>query len=90
MPGYGKKLSEIIRRTSLEEHGYDLMAIKEWRAREHHAGRPSGLDDFFRSHGLCVACRCHGVVLTGWDDSGESLWEVCPVCWGTGIPNGKA
>jgi hypothetical protein len=59
--------------------------IKRWRTEEHKAGRPSGLEDFFRAHGLCFACKTTGTRLSpvGWD--GETpLYEQCPVCGGTG------
>ncbi len=84
--GTGKKFNEITHKTtSLKEHGFDLMAIKEWRGREAAAGRPSSLDDFYRIHGICATCRCYGLQMTGWDAESEvPLWTVCSVCSGTG------
>ena len=54
----------------LYTHGYTFEGVKEWRAREHEAGRPSGLDDFLRAHHLCVECRGNGKFAIGvrWRD----------------------
>ena len=54
----------------LFSHGFTLEAVKEWRTREHEAGRPSGLDDFLRAHNLCVECRGNGKFAIGvrWKD----------------------
>ncbi len=88
----GKKWSEVydLKRTSLEAHGFSLMGIKEWRTRELEAGRPSGLDDFFVQHNLCLKCECRGVVMVGRDESDTPLWEICEVCGGTGTPSNSA
>lgn len=62
-----------------------LPKVRKWRERELAAGRPSGLGDYFRVHGLCFACSSTGTRLepVGWN--GETpLFEVCPVCGGTG------
>lgn len=59
--------------------------IKSWREKQQNAGRPSGLEDFFRAHGLCFSCKATGTDLTpvGWE--GETpLYEPCQVCCGTG------
>jgi hypothetical protein len=84
---------------SEEEHGFTLQRIKEWRAIEDAAGRPSGLDDFFASHGLCFDCGACGVQMVGWSDpiteidiqgaeeiglSQLPLYAVCQTCKGTG------
>jgi hypothetical protein len=84
----GKKWCEVydLKRTSLGDHGFSLMGIKEWRTRELEAGRPSGLDDFFVQHNLCLKCRCSGVVMVGRDEAGTPLWEICEDCGGTGTP----
>jgi hypothetical protein len=82
----GKLWSELSSHTSLEEHGLTTSAIKKWRQREFDAGRPSELKDFYEVHGLCFECRCSGAVMVSWnDDVGAPLWEVCPVCKGTGV-----
>ena len=63
-------------------HGFTLEAVKEWRAREHEAGRPSGLDDFLRDHNLCVECRGNGKFAIGvrWrDNDGIERAEEGPV-----------
>jgi hypothetical protein len=55
----------------LFSHGYTLEAVKEWRAREYEAGRPSKLEDFLRAHyHLCVECRGNGKFAIGvcWRD----------------------
>lgn len=54
----------------LLKHGYTLKGVKEWRTREHEAGCPSGLDDFFRIHGLCFECYGNGRLVIGarWRD----------------------
>jgi len=60
-------------------------AIKQWRQQEHDADRPSGLEDYFRAHSLCFACKSTGTYLspTGWD--GEiALYIECGVCGGMG------
>ncbi len=44
----------------LPERGYSIEAVKDWREHEHAAGRPCGLDDFFRTHDFCLACRGTG------------------------------
>jgi len=56
-----------------KKHGYDISYIKQWRTLEHEAGRPSGLEDFFKAHGLCLGCRGAGRTVTGvwWRDSGS-------------------
>ena len=59
-------------------HGYTLEAMKEWRAREHEAGRPSELDDFLRAHHICIECRGNGKFAIGvrWRDKDGSEREV--------------
>ena len=69
--------------TSLKEHGFSLEAVKEWRSREHEAGRPSELKDFFRSNGLCAECESTGEKILGWDGE-QYLLETCQTCAGTG------
>jgi hypothetical protein len=68
---------------SLKGHGHSLETIKDWRAREYEAGRPSGLKDFYDSHGLCFECRCTGEKIAGWDGK-QYLLETCKACGGTG------
>jgi len=53
--GTGKKFNEINHKTTrLEEHGFSLIAIREWREQESVAGRPSSFNDFYRIHGICA------------------------------------
>ena len=82
----------------LEYFGFSIDYIKDWRAREHSAGRPSGLEDFYELHGLCIDCLSKGVRDIGWSEPSEMeieaanergmkllpLYEVCPTCDGTG------
>lgn len=59
--------------------------IKLWRKDEHEAGRPSELDDFYRAHQLCWACRSSGINPHAVDRDGEILlFEECESCNGTG------
>src|SRR5579859_2417370 len=55
----------------LRKHGFSFSQVKEWREREHEAGRPSGLNDFYRAHEICVACGGHGWFVIGvrWRDA---------------------
>jgi hypothetical protein len=54
----------------LSRHGFTIQQVREWREREYKAGRASGLDDFYRAHGICVACGGHGKLVLGvrWRD----------------------
>jgi hypothetical protein len=66
----------------LRKHGFTLETVKEWRAQQHEAGRPSGLDDFFRAHGMCHQCAGEGRLVTGvrWrDEEGLERKEAGPV-----------
>lgn len=51
-----------------------MSAIKDWREREHQAGRPSALSDFVAQL-LCLSCSC-----TGQRVVKPKLWEVCQDC----------
>jgi hypothetical protein len=59
--------------------------IRHWREQEYDAGRPSGLEDYFRAHGLCFACKSSGTDpnATGLDGD-VRLYSDCEVCGGTG------
>jgi len=76
-------------KTTLEAHGTSLNTIKEWRAGEFAAGRPSGFDDYFAAHRLCRKCECTGLVMLGKDGDGHTRWDVCPVCEGSGTLPGR-
>jgi hypothetical protein len=84
---------------SLDDHGFSILKIKNWREVEYRADRPHGLADFYVAHGLCSDCGAQGVRMIGWiEPSTEEdfeaakaldvkllpLWEVCPACSGTG------
>jgi hypothetical protein len=68
---------------------FSILEIKTWREREQVAGRPSGLDDFYRAQHLgytfCEACQSRGINVhpVGWD-GGIPLFEECEVCDGAG------
>jgi hypothetical protein len=89
----------LIPRTSLENHGFSLLAIKAWRAAEFDAGRPAGLDDFYAAHGLCFDCDSDGVQMIGWSEPTNAreveraaqlkldklpVHERCSTCGGSG------
>ena len=70
----------------MTKHGFTIRAIKEWRETEHKAGRPSGLDDFYRAHEIDICVECHGqgtrVVGTRWrDKDGVERAEEGPVAF---------
>lgn len=60
----------------------DIPTIKAWRKRQHDAGLPSGLDDFYVLNDFCIWCRG-----TGWKMvDGACGWHYrgCDACRGTG------
>ena len=62
-----------------------LPAVKQWRQEEQDAGRPSGLHDFFRTHGLCFECKTTGLDLSPIGGDAETpLYRQCDHCGGTG------
>lgn len=65
--------------------GFTIQEVKSWREGELAAGRPSGLEDFYRAHDLCFACRSKGIRLSPIDWDGDvPLYEECEACGGTG------
>ena len=83
----GKPYAEL-RSTSLSSF-YSIAEIKRWREQERAVGRPSGLEDFYRAHGLCWQCKATGVTVSPVDWDGEiGLFEQCSVCGGTGKVGG--
>ena len=79
----GKRYSELPH-TTLWDLGYSIQSVKEWRVREQDAGRPSSLEDFYRAHGLCFACRATGVAVSPVGFDGETpLFAPCEECAGT-------
>jgi len=68
-----------------------ILEIRRWREQEQNAGRPSGLEDWFRIHGLCFACKSGGTDPnpTGWDGD-TPLFSDCAVCGGTGKTSREA
>jgi hypothetical protein len=64
---------------------FSVQEIKDWREQEQNAARPSGLDDFYRSHGFCWSCRSRGYAPAPVDSDGNlPLFEECEACGGTG------
>ncbi len=59
--------------------------IKAWRDQEYQAGRPCGLLDFYRSHGLCIVCQASGskALPIHWEGE-EPIFEPCEACQGAG------
>ncbi len=57
--------------TGLMKHGYSIEQVKQWRAEQSQAGKPSTLEDFFPAHGLCSNCHAVGKNISGvqWQDS---------------------
>ena len=53
-----------LRCLSLEDHGFSLFVIRDWRATEFDAGRQNGFDDFYAAHGLCFDRQIGRVQLT--------------------------
>lgn len=63
----------------LRRHGYGFENVKWWREREHKAGRPSGLEDYYRANQICVPCRGLGKLVIGvrWrDENGVERSEI--------------
>jgi hypothetical protein len=59
--------------------------IQSWRDGEYKAGRPSGLLDFYRGNGYCIACQASGSKPFPTDWQGEvPIFEPCNVCGGSG------
>ncbi len=89
----------LIQVKSLEDHGFDLVKIKEWRTAEAGAGRPSSLEDFYAANGLCFDCGAYGARMIGWSNPTNEievkaavelgvdqlpLYETCRTCNGIG------
>lgn len=64
---------------------FSVQEVKDWREQEQNAGRPSGLEDFYRLHGLCWPCRSRGYTPAPVDMDGNlPLFEECEACGSTG------
>ena len=64
---------------------FRIQEVKDWRQQEETAGRPSGLDDFYRLQGFCWPCRSRGYNPAAVDMDGIfPLYEECKACGGTG------
>jgi len=78
----GKRWNELLHKR-LDDHGFTIHHIKEWREQQCETGRPSGLADFYELHGLCFDCQSMGVKFLGERDD-VGIWDVCNTCQGTG------
>jgi hypothetical protein len=70
----------------MAKHGFTIQQVKEWREKELKAGRPSGLEDFYRAHNIdiCVECSGQGTRAIGarWrDEDGFERSEAGPVAY---------
>lgn len=88
----------LVRYRELEDHGFSIQKIKEWRDTEHKAGRPGGLEDFYAAYGICFDCEAHGAQMIGWSAPSVAetktsnalgvnelpLYGICPTCCGSG------
>jgi hypothetical protein len=83
MSEQGRRWNELPHKR-LEDHGFSINRIKDWRKREFDAGRPSTLSDFYDAHGLCFDCQSMGVQYLG-ERNGSALWDFCGTCRGTGL-----
>jgi hypothetical protein len=64
---------------------FSVQEVTDWREQEQIADRPSGLEDFYRSHGLCWRCRSRGYDPAAVGMNGNlPLFEECDACRGTG------
>ena len=75
-------MARLFTPEGLRRHGFTIQQVKEWRERAHKAGRGSGLDDFYRAHGICVECGGHRRIVLGvrWrDENGTERSEEGPV-----------
>jgi len=92
MPTLEAKRWYDLHPTKLETFGYSIHEIKAWRAQEHAAQRPSGLEDFYRAHGICWACKASSIDPHPVAFADETpLFLHCRFCQGTGLsPNPAA
>jgi hypothetical protein len=81
----GMKQMEDSSQSDSKPTHISFTRIQAWREREYKAGRPSGLLDFYRSHGLCIACQASGSKPFPAHWNGEiPIFDRCDVCGGTG------
>ncbi len=62
--------------------GFTVAEVKQWRADQQNAGRPSGVDDFLSAHGYCINCLGHGrlIIRVSWRDSeGNDCYYDSPI-----------
>jgi hypothetical protein len=88
--GHGSRWSETKGAKSEGIHK-GIFEIKRWREQEHEAGRPSGLEDYFRARGLCFVCQSSGTDPRPTGRDGDTpLFSDCEVCGGTGKITGES
>ena len=65
-----RKVVAVAGMALVHKHGLTIQAIKQWREQQQESGLPSSLEDFYRAHGFCWACRSEGALLVGvrWTD----------------------
>jgi len=61
-----------------------LEDVSAWRKAENEAGRPDGLLDFFKAHGICPCCKGNRRTVVGFDGT-RPITAICPQCGGTGL-----
>ena len=61
-----------------------LRMLRAWRKAENEAGRPDGLLDFFKAHGICPCCKGNRRAVVGFDGT-RPITAICPQCGGTGL-----
>jgi hypothetical protein len=74
-----------------------IEEIRAWRTNEAEAGRPSSFAAYCHQYGYCDACNAEGLVLNdngigfklAGQDGNMPLFELCPVCKGTGKASQK-
>lgn len=87
---HGKRWNDIEHSKVHEDFGGEapfIFAIKSWIEREHDAGRPSELKDFYMAHRICFDCQALGVRIVEWEqgpDGDRPLLDSCQKCMGTG------
>ena len=67
--------------------------VQKWRAKQTAKQKPSTFKDYCAAHGRCVRCESTGIVLderrggfkSAGSYEGESLFERCKACDGTGV-----
>lgn len=56
---------------------FTIDTIREWRKKQYDAGLPSGYNDFYTAHGICLTCKGNGTTLSTYP-------HPCKTCGGSG------